>query len=82
MKKLKKLINQILDATENLIYSVKYLPQILYFGSLGIILYEIIIEEFIPDSLFIPFGIFFLYITVLAIKNYGTKREFGGKNKS
>ena len=82
MKKLKKLINQILDATENLIYSVKYLPQILYFGSLGIILYEIIIEEFIPDSLFIPFGIFFLYITVLAIKNYGKKREFGGKNKS
>jgi hypothetical protein len=82
MKKLKKLINQILDATENLIYSVKYLPQILYFGSLGIILYEIIIEEFIPDSLLIPFGIFFLYITVLAIKNYGTKREFGGKNKS
>ena len=82
MKKLKKLINQILDATENLIYSVKYLPQILYFGSLGIILYEIIIEEFIPDSLLIPFGIFFIYITVLAIKNYGTKREFGGKNKS
>jgi hypothetical protein len=82
MEKLKKLINQILDATENLIYSVKYLPQILYFGSLGIILYEIIIEEFIPDSLLIPFGIFFLYITVLAIKNYGTKREFGGKNKS
>ena len=80
--KLKKLINQIFDATENLIYSVKYLPQILYFGSLGIILYEIIIEEFIPDSLLIPFGIFFLYITVLAIKNYGTKREFGGKNKS
>ena len=67
---------------EKRIYSVKYLPQILYFGSFGIILYEIIIEEFIPDSLFIPFGIFFLYITVLAIKNYGTKREFGGKNKS
>ena len=82
MEKLKKLINQMIDAPKKLIYSVKYLPQILYFGSLGIILYEIIIEEFIPDSLLIPFGIFFLYITVLAIKNYGTKREFGGKNKS
>ncbi len=82
MEKLKKLIYSVYYLPENLIYSVKYLPQILYFGSLGIILYEIIIEEFIPDSLLIPFGIFFLYITVLAIKNYGTKREFGGKNKS
>ena len=82
MKKLKKLINQIFDATENLIYSVKYLPQILYFGSIGILFYEIIIEEFIPDRLLDLFGIFFLYITVLAMKNYGTKREFGGKNKS
>ena len=82
MEKLKKLINQILDATENLIYSVKYLPQILYFGSIGILFYDVIIENFIPNSLLIPFCIFFLYITFLAIKNYRTKREFGGKNKS
>ena len=59
MEKLKKLINQMIDAPKKLIYSVKYLPQILYFGSLGIIFYEIIIEEFIPDSLLGPFGIFF-----------------------
>ena len=71
-----------IDAPEKLIYSVKYLPQILYFGSLGILLYDVIIEHFIPDSLLIPFCIFFFLLTLLAIKNYGTKREFGGKNKS
>ena len=32
MEKLKKLINQMIDAPKKLIYSVKYLPQILYFG--------------------------------------------------
>ena len=65
--KLKKLINQIFDATENLIYSFKYLPQILYFGSLGILLYEIysnIFKEvsFIPDGLLGLFYFFLLYI--------------------
>ena len=61
--KLKKLINQIFDATENLIYSFKYLPQILYFGSLGILLYEIYSNIFKEVS-FIPGGVdglFYLY---------------------
>jgi hypothetical protein len=71
-----------MEKLEKLIYSVKYLPQILYFGSIGILFYDVIIENFIPNSLLIPFCIFFLYITFLAIKNYRTKREFGGKNKS
>ena len=67
MEKLKKLINQIFDATENLIYSAKYLPQILYFGSLGILLYEIysnIFKEvsFIPDGLLGLFYFFLIYI--------------------
>ena len=67
MEKLKKLINQIFDATENLIYSFKYLPQILYFGSLGILLYEIysnIFKEvsFIPGGFDGLFYIFFIYI--------------------
>ena len=44
---------------EKLIYSVKYLPQILYFGSIGILFYDVIIENFIPNSLLIPFCIFF-----------------------
>ena len=65
--KLKKLINQIFDATENLIYSFKYLPQILYFGSLGILLYETysnIFKEvsFIPGGFDGLFYIFFIYI--------------------
>ena len=42
MKKLKKLINQIFDATENLIYSVKYLQPILYFGTVA---WLILIQE-------------------------------------
>ena len=67
MEKLKKLINQIFDAIENLIYSVKYLPQILYFGSLGILLYEIysnIFKEvsFIPGGVDGLFYLFFIYI--------------------
>ena len=82
MKKLKKLINQIFDATENLIYSVKYLPQILFFGSIGILFYAFFIvgiENLAQESIFLPFMGFCLYITLLAMKNYRTKREFGGK---
>ena len=82
MKKLKKLINQIFDATENLIYSVKYLPQILFFGSIGILFYAFFIvgiENLAQESIFLPFMGFCLYITLLALINYRTKREFGGK---
>jgi len=65
--KLKKLINQIFDATENLIYSFKYLPQILFFGLWGILFYEIysvIFKEvsFIPGGFGGPFYMFFIYI--------------------
>ena len=72
--KLKKLINQIFDATENLIYSVKYLPQILYFGSLGIILYSMyswIFREvdIIPGLLELLLIFFFIYMSHLIAKN-------------
>ena len=65
--KLKKLINQIFDATENLIYSFKYLPQILFFGLWGILFYEIysdIFKEvsFIPGGFDGLFYLFFIYI--------------------
>ena len=83
MGKLKKLIYSVIYLPENLIYSVKNLPQILFFGSIGIIFYAFFIvgiENFIPKSLFSPFLLFFLYITLLATKNYRTKREFGGKS--
>ena len=82
MEKLKKLINSVYYLPENLIYSVKYLPQILFFGSIGILFSAFFIEDFIPASLMLPFLVFFIYITLLAMKNYRTKREFGGKNIS
>ncbi len=76
-----------MEKLEKLIYSVKYLPQILYFGSLGLLGYDIycgVIKdtEFIPDLLMLPLFFFFLYMTHLAAKNLKTKKEFGGKNKS
>ena len=53
---------------EKLIYSVKFLPQALYFGSSALILLIIIFDiEFIP---IIPVFVIFLYMTYLAIKNY------------
>jgi hypothetical protein len=53
---------------EKFIYSVNYLPQILYFGSSSLILLIIIFDiEFIPV---IPIFIVFFYMTYLAIKNY------------
>ena len=67
---------------EKLIYSVKYLPQILFFGSIGILFYAFFIvgiENLAQESIFLPFMGFCLYITLLALINYRTKREFGGK---
>ena len=76
-----------MEKLEKHIYSVKYLPQILYFGSLGLLGYDIYCNvindtEFIPDLLMLPLVIFFFYMTHLAAKNLKTKKEFGGKNKS
>ena len=82
MEKLKNLIYSVYYLPENLIYSVKYLPQILFFGGLGIFLYVFFIAP-IPilkkESVSLPFTGFCLYITLIAMKNYRTKREFGGK---
>ena len=60
---------------EKLIYSVKYLPQILYFGSFGIILYSIYSSifrevDFIPGLLIFPLIFFFFYMSHLVAKNY------------
>ena len=59
---------------EKLIYSVKYLPQILYFGSLGIILYSMyswIFREvdIIPGLLELLLIFFFIYMSHLIAKN-------------
>ena len=60
---------------EKLIYSVKYLPQILYFGSFGIILYSIYSSifrevDFIPGLLIFPLIFFFFYMSHLVAKNF------------
>ena len=78
IKNYKKSESSEMDKLEKLIYSVKYLPQILYFSSLGWVAYTIFGLEW--DS---PFGeiffLWFLYITHMAIKNYKSKNEYGGK---
>ena len=58
-----------MDRLEKLIYSVKYLPQVLYFGSAGLILLIISIDVTLIELL-IPLFIFFIYMTYLASKNY------------
>ena len=65
-----------LDKLEKLIYSVKYLPQVLYFGSAGLLLLVIFLDVRLIELL-IPFFIFFIYMTYLASKNY---KSNGGTN--
>jgi len=84
MEKLKKLINQIFDATENLIYSVKYLQPILYFGTVAWLIYIIYYDVYLENEIQIfgyvwdskasnLFYLWFVYITLLSLKNYGKK---------
>ena len=58
-----------MDKLEKLIYSVKYLPQVLYFGSAGALLLVIFIDINLIEII-IPLFIFFIYMTYLASKNY------------
>ena len=67
-----------IDPIEKMIYSNKYLPPLLYFGSAGVIFYDIYCNifngaSFIPDLLQLPLFFFFFYMTHLAIKNYKKK---------
>ena len=90
IKNYKKSESSEMDKLEKLIYSVKYLPQILYFSSLGWVVYTIYYDIYFDESVTIlglewdsPFGeiffLWFLYFTHLAIKNYKSKNEYGGK---
>ena len=54
---------------EKLIYSVKYLPQILYFGSAGLLILVIFFDVNLIQII-IPLFLFFIYMTYLASKNY------------
>ena len=60
---------------EKLIFSVKYLPTILYFGSVGLIGYEIYCNiinetEFLNVYTETPVIIIFCYMTYLGVKKY------------
>ena len=63
-----------MNKLEKFIYSKKHLPSILYFGSLGIIIFDIYFNEFtdyefVPPILETPLFFWFLFITYLAGKN-------------
>tara|TARA_Y100000996_G_scaffold336916_1_gene273595 strand:+ start:355 stop:792 length:438 start_codon:yes stop_codon:yes gene_type:complete len=68
------------DKLEKLIYSVKYLPQVLYFGSAGLILLIISLDVRLIELL-IPLFIFFIYMTYLASKNYKSNGGMNGLEK-
>ena len=57
-----------MDKIEKLIYSVKYLPQILYFGSAGLLILVIFLD--INLIQIIPLLLFVIYMTYLVSKNY------------
>ena len=58
-----------MDKIEKLIYSVKYLPQILYFGSAGLLILAIFFDVNLIQII-IPLFLFVIYMTYLASKNY------------
>ena len=58
-----------MDKLEKLVYSVKHLPQILYFGSAGLLILIIFLDINLIEII-IPLFLFFIYMTYLASKNY------------
>ena len=74
---MKKQNNDNKDKLEKLIYSVKHLPSVLYFGSLAWIIYSIYTQIYLGyeynDLFDTLFFFWFLYITYLATKNYKKK---------
>ena len=91
---LKEINHSLWKNQKKLIYSVKYLPQVLYFGTIAWLIYTIYYGDYLENEIQIfgyvwdgsllkdTFFFWFLYITYLAAKNLKTKKEFGGKNKS
>ena len=92
IKNYKKSDSNEIDGFEKLIYSVKYLPQTLYFSTLAWLIYTMYYAIYLDESVKVfgfewssPFEemflFWFLYITHLAIKNYKSENEYGPKNK-
>ena len=67
-----------MEKLEKFIYSVKYLPPILYFGSVGLIGYDIYCNvvnetEFLNAYTETPVIIIFFLMTYLGVKKYQKK---------
>ena len=70
---------------EELIYSVKYLPQILYFGSVGLLGYDIysyfVYEvDFLNPYLRFPITIIFFLMTGFGVERYNKNKKKKWKN--
>ena len=68
-----------MDKLEKLIYSHKYLPPFLYFGSAGLIGYDIYSDlfkdvKFLNQYVETPLLILFFYMTYLGLKNLKKKK--------
>tara|TARA_S200000501_G_scaffold258992_1_gene242887 strand:- start:2499 stop:2705 length:207 start_codon:yes stop_codon:yes gene_type:complete len=68
-----------MEKLEKLIYSFKYLPPFLYFGSAGLIAYDIYCyfikeTEFLNEYLELALFILFFYMTHLGLKNIKKKK--------
>ena len=67
-----------MEKLEKLIYSVKYLPTILYFGTVGLVGFHIYCDvinetEFLNKYIQTPLYIFFFIMTYFVAKNYKKK---------
>ncbi len=67
-----------MEKLEKLIYSVKYLPSILYFGTVGLLGFHIYCDvinetEFLNEYIETPLIIFFFIMTYFVTKNYKKK---------
>ncbi|MFL2585355.1 MAG: hypothetical protein ACJ0QO_01670 [Parvicellaceae bacterium] len=63
-----------MDKLEKLIYSVKHLPSFLYFGSVGLIGYDIYCDLFKDTEFLNEFFKTFLYILFIYMTYLGTKK--------
>ena len=64
-----------MDKLEKLIYSVKHLPSFLYFGSVGLIGYDIYCDLFKDTEFLNEFFKTFLYILFIYMTYLGTKKN-------
>ena len=69
-----------MEKLEEFIYSVKYLPQILYFGSFGLLGYDIysfVVYEidFLTPYLRVPITIIFFLMTVFGVERYNKNKK-------